>query len=63
MSERLSGVEGIETRLFDMASLPVISSNKTTPNAYTSLFDVAMPSRLYLEPDKKFEVHECVSQT
>jgi hypothetical protein len=57
MRERLSGVEGMETLLFDMASLPVSSSNNTTPNAYTSLFDVAIPSRPYLAADKEFEAH------
>jgi hypothetical protein len=47
--DRLSIVAVLILSVRVMASFPDISSKSTTPNAYTSLFVVARPSRKYLK--------------
>lgn len=47
-SERLSVFFIVVPSVRMMASFPDIISNRTTPNAYTSLFDEANPSLKYL---------------
>lgn len=46
--ERLSGLTNTLPSVFVIASFPDISSKRTTPKAYTSLFVVAKPSLKYL---------------